>query len=175
VYQDLSTHHDWPVKSTIVDLSIRLKGNLKSISGNSLHLLWAQNKDITAASQKILIRVRFRLWCRLGWGKNFFWNIKILLRNQSNKIWLHLLFLTVLLVNLCSVMFIVWANSFYTTLTTLTSTNTRFHLLITTPHMVTSSPALQESTKSSSSITHMARGMVPTASFWTCSCILISW
>ena len=51
----------------------------------------------------------------------------------------------------------------------LTSANTGFHLLITMPHVVTSSPALQESTKSSSRITHMDRGIVPTASFWTCS------
>ena len=32
VYQDLSTHHDWPVKNAIVDLSIRLKGNSKHTS-----------------------------------------------------------------------------------------------------------------------------------------------
>lgn len=48
---------------------------------------------------------------------------------------------------------------------TLTSRNTGFHLLITMPHTVMSSPALQESTKSFSSMTHMERGMVPTASF----------
>ena len=36
VYQDLSTRHDWPVKNAIVDLPIRLKGNSKRSSGNSL-------------------------------------------------------------------------------------------------------------------------------------------
>ena len=29
VYQDLSMHHDWHVKNSIVNLPIRLKGNLK--------------------------------------------------------------------------------------------------------------------------------------------------
>ena len=42
MYQDLSTCHDWPVKKAIVDLPIRLKGNLKRISGNSLSLLGAR-------------------------------------------------------------------------------------------------------------------------------------
>ena len=32
VYQDLSRHHDWPVKKAIVDLPIRLKGNSKHTS-----------------------------------------------------------------------------------------------------------------------------------------------
>ena len=41
MYQDLSTCHDWPVKNVIVDLPIRLKGNLKCISGNLLSLLVA--------------------------------------------------------------------------------------------------------------------------------------
>ena len=29
VYQDLSLHHDWPVKNAIVGLPVRLKGNTK--------------------------------------------------------------------------------------------------------------------------------------------------
>ena len=36
VYQDLSTRNDWPVKNAIVDLPIRMKGNSKHTSGNSL-------------------------------------------------------------------------------------------------------------------------------------------
>ena len=36
VYQDLSTRHDWTVKKAIVNLPIRLKGNSKLLSGNSL-------------------------------------------------------------------------------------------------------------------------------------------
>ena len=65
-----------------------------------------------------------------------------------------------------------WQNA---TLTKLTSAYTGFHLLITTPHTVTSSPALHISTRSSSRTTHMKRGIVPTASFWTCSWIFSSW
>ena len=33
VYQDLSMHHEWPIKKAIVDLPLRLKGNLKHILG----------------------------------------------------------------------------------------------------------------------------------------------
>jgi len=36
VYQNLSTHHDWPVKKAIVNLPIRLKGNSRRTSGNCL-------------------------------------------------------------------------------------------------------------------------------------------
>ena len=36
MYQDLSTRRDWPVKKAIIDLPIRLKGNSKRTSGNSL-------------------------------------------------------------------------------------------------------------------------------------------
>ena len=44
-----------------------------------------------------------------------------------------------------------------------------------THQTVRSSPALQESTRSSIKTTQMERGIVPTASRWTCSCILTSW
>ena len=44
MYQDLSTRHDWSVKKAIVDLPIRLKGNSKRISGNSLSPLGTQKK-----------------------------------------------------------------------------------------------------------------------------------
>ena len=60
MYQDSTTHHDWPVKRAIVDLPIRLKGNWKPTSGNLLSLLRAQNKDLGTASQMLLTRVR--LW-----------------------------------------------------------------------------------------------------------------
>ena len=36
MYQDLSKHHDWPVKKAMVHLPISLKGNSERISGNSL-------------------------------------------------------------------------------------------------------------------------------------------
>ena len=58
VYQDLSTRHDWLVKNAIVDLPVRLKGNSKRISGNSLSPLGAQNSDIGAASQTLVTEIR---------------------------------------------------------------------------------------------------------------------
>ena len=63
MYQDLSTRHDWPVKKAIVDLPIRLKGNSKHTSGNSLSPLETQNKDIGAASKTLalLTGVKLRL------------------------------------------------------------------------------------------------------------------
>ena len=60
MYQDLTTHHDWPIKKAIVDLPIRLKGNWKPNSSNLLSLLGAQSKDLSTASQMLLTRVR--LW-----------------------------------------------------------------------------------------------------------------
>ena len=65
VYQDLSTRHDWPVKKAIVNLPIRMKGNSKRTSGNSLNPLRAQNKDLAAASQTLLNEVKLRLQRRL--------------------------------------------------------------------------------------------------------------
>ena len=52
---------DWPVKKAIVDLSIRMKGDLKRTTGNSLSPLVTQNKDIGAASQTLLTEVKLRL------------------------------------------------------------------------------------------------------------------
>ena len=49
MYLDLSRRHDWPVKKAIVDLPIKVKGNLKRTSGNWLSPLGAQNKDIGSA------------------------------------------------------------------------------------------------------------------------------
>ena len=53
--------HDWPVKKSIVNLPIRLKGNSKHICGNALSLLEVQNKDINTASHMLLTRVKLRL------------------------------------------------------------------------------------------------------------------
>ena len=64
VYQDQSRRHDWPVENAIVNFPIRLKGNLKHISGNLLSLLGAQNKYIGAASQALLTGVS--LPCGIG-------------------------------------------------------------------------------------------------------------
>ena len=45
---------DWPFKKAFVDLPIRMKGNSKPISGNSLSLLGTWDKDIGVASQTLL-------------------------------------------------------------------------------------------------------------------------
>ena len=61
VYPDMSTRHDWPVKKGLCFVlswsPIKLKGNSKRTSGNSLSPLGVQNKDLCAASQTVLIRV----------------------------------------------------------------------------------------------------------------------
>ena len=61
VYQDLRKRHDWPLKKAIVDLPIRLKGNSKHTSGNSLSLLGSQKTDLGATSQTLLTEVKLRL------------------------------------------------------------------------------------------------------------------
>ena len=61
IYQDLSLCNDRPVKTAIVDFPIRLKGILKPTSSNLLSLLEGQNKDLGAASQRLLIRVTLHL------------------------------------------------------------------------------------------------------------------
>ena len=48
MYQDLSTCHDWPVKNVMVDLPIKMKGNSKRSSCNSLSPLGVHNKDLVA-------------------------------------------------------------------------------------------------------------------------------
>ena len=45
----------------IVDLPIKVKGNSKCSSGNSLSPLGAQNKDISATSQMLLTKIKLRL------------------------------------------------------------------------------------------------------------------
>ena len=54
VYQDLSMHYDWLFKKAVVDLLIRMKGNLKHTSGNWLNPSRAKNKDFSSASQALL-------------------------------------------------------------------------------------------------------------------------
>ena len=67
MYQDLSTRHDWPVKNAIINLPIRMKGNLKRTSSNSLNLLGAQNRDLGAASQMLLTELRLNYVCDAGY------------------------------------------------------------------------------------------------------------
>lgn len=64
MYQDLSTRHDLPVEEVIVDLPIRVKENLKRISGNFLSPLGPENKDIGASSQTLVTDVKLHLRCR---------------------------------------------------------------------------------------------------------------
>ena len=63
MYQDWNTHHDWSVKNAIVDLLVRLKENIKGISGNLLSPLWG-NKTIGPASQMLLTGVRLQVHLR---------------------------------------------------------------------------------------------------------------
>ena len=65
VYQDLRIHRDWPVKKAIVDLPIRMKGNSKRTSGNSLSSSGGQNKDLGNVSQTLLTAVWLPLRRRL--------------------------------------------------------------------------------------------------------------
>ena len=65
VYQDLSTWHDWPVKNAIVDLPIRLKGNLKRISGSPLSLWRTKKQGSRRCCADVTIRVNLRLRRRL--------------------------------------------------------------------------------------------------------------
>ena len=44
--RDLIWHHDWPLKKDIVCLQIKMKGNWKLTSCNSLSLLGTQKKDM---------------------------------------------------------------------------------------------------------------------------------
>ena len=53
--------YDWPVKNIIVNLPIRLKGNLKCISSNLVSSLGDQSKDIGSALQMLLTGARLHL------------------------------------------------------------------------------------------------------------------
>ena len=48
------------LKKAIVDLPIKMKGNSKRTSGNSLSPLGAQNKELGTASQTLLTEVKLR-------------------------------------------------------------------------------------------------------------------
>ena len=61
MYQDLSTHLDSAATIGIVDLPLRLKGNSKFTSGNSLSPLGICNKTKGAASQTVQTEVKLRL------------------------------------------------------------------------------------------------------------------
>ena len=65
----LIARHDWPVKKC---LPVKMKGNSKRTSGNSLCPLdmKAQNKDLGTACQTLLTRVKLHLHCRLEWQKS---------------------------------------------------------------------------------------------------------
>ena len=65
MYQDVGTHHDWPVKNAIVQLPIRLKKKKEMHFCYLVESIGAQNKDIGAASQMLLTKVKLRLPCRL--------------------------------------------------------------------------------------------------------------
>ena len=54
MYQDLSMHHDWSIKNSMVDLPIRLEGNLKHSFGNLLSFWAPQNKDISVALKTLI-------------------------------------------------------------------------------------------------------------------------
>ena len=74
MYQDLIIHHDWPVEEAIVNLPIKMKGNLKHTSGNLMSLLRAQSNDTGTASQMLLTiasvtqarAIRGTIICRRG-------------------------------------------------------------------------------------------------------------
>ena len=65
MHQDLIRRHDLPVEEVIVNLPVRMKGNSKRTSGNSLSRLGSQTKDIGAPSQTLLTEFKLRLGCRL--------------------------------------------------------------------------------------------------------------
>ena len=52
---------DCLVKKAIIDFPIKMKGNLKCTSDNSLSLLRAQNKDIGTVLQRLLTTVKLLL------------------------------------------------------------------------------------------------------------------
>ena len=69
---------DWPVKKAFVDLPIRMKGNSKPISGNSLSLLGTWDKDDAGRFKRLANSVEEFTYCLLdplktdsGWCKQF--------------------------------------------------------------------------------------------------------
>ena len=66
MYQGLTTRHDWPINNSIVDLPIKMKGNSKRCSFNSLSPSGAQNMDIGSSSQTLFIRQETIVWSSTG-------------------------------------------------------------------------------------------------------------
>ena len=63
--------HDRPVKKNIIKLLIRMKGNSKRTTGNSLNPSGAQNKDLDATSQTLLTELRLNYVFNLGYKFSF--------------------------------------------------------------------------------------------------------
>ena len=61
MYQDLTMRNGWRIKKSIVNLPIRMKGNLKCVASNFLSPMGSQNKDLGAVSQMLLLVVKLRL------------------------------------------------------------------------------------------------------------------
>ena len=64
-------HRFWRTLKGLVDLPIRIKGNSKRISGNSLNPLEAQNKELGVASQTLLTEAELSLRRRLPLVPNY--------------------------------------------------------------------------------------------------------
>ena len=64
-------HRFWRTLIGLVDLPIRMKGNSKCISGNSLNPLEAQNKELGVASQTLLTEAELSLRRRLPLVPNY--------------------------------------------------------------------------------------------------------
>lgn len=61
VYQELSTHHDWPVTKAIVDLPISLRGNSKGAVGNSLSLMGPRTTISALLHRRYYLRLNYVL------------------------------------------------------------------------------------------------------------------
>ena len=61
VLKSLFTYYDRPVKTDFANFPISLKAILKPTSGNLLSLLGAQNKNLSTALQRLLIKVKLHL------------------------------------------------------------------------------------------------------------------
>ena len=52
VYQDLSTHHDWPVKKAIVDLPVRLNRDMRNTFSVICSIHWEPRTRISVLLHK---------------------------------------------------------------------------------------------------------------------------
>ena len=66
MYQDLSTHHNWPVKKAVVNLPVRFKKIRNELPLIIVESIGGQNKDIGTTLQILLTRVRLHYQHRLG-------------------------------------------------------------------------------------------------------------